>query len=592
MLLAVTSFIFSQPAEIFPILTETASFFQAAVNASLMLKYCFILVYAVCWNTLTASFNRNCTPAVTIAAGDNNICLGTEATLHATVQNQGTNGIFNWKKNNSTVASGNNASYTSSDFREGDVVVCEYYSKTTCAGDTMVLSNVVVMHVVNDITPAITIENNDPLICEGEISTFTATAAYGKGTPSYHWKVNHNAVGTDSPVYSTTTLTSGSLIECQLTVSFPSCPGIIKSQVSQMAIYVYPMIHPQIRIAAGRTEICRGEEVTFRATANGGAFPKFTWKINGITTGGDQPSLTSSSLNNGDVISCMITIDQDSRCHTSTSAPSNEIVMRVRDYPDPSVNIATSTPDFCPKTNVTFTATAKNAGNYSSYQWQVNGHNAGSNSATFVYSQFADSDTVGCILSTDIPGCSITASAASNTLMVTVRKVPVITFTPPEVTVMSGESAQLTASVSGGARLHVWNPGEALVTPQSLTSSTIPLSHNTVFNLSVVGTNGCKASKDVVVKVLHKMLMPSIFTPNKDGKNDVFRIPPGSSFSLQHFSVFDRWGNIVFETSDIAEGWSGTYKSRNLDTGSYVYLIKGFFYDKEVTVKGTVTLLR
>jgi gliding motility-associated-like protein len=157
---------------------------------------------------------------------------------------------------------------------------------------------------------------------------------------------------------------------------------------------------------------------------------------------------------------------------------------------------------------------------------------------------------------------------------------------------MSGESAQLHASVSGNPVSFAWSPQTALLSPQSLTSSTIPLAQDTVFNLTVRDPNGCTASKELVVKVLYKLYMPSAFTANKDGKNDVFRIPPGASLALHEFSVFDRWGNVVFTTTDITKGWNGTYHGQNLATGTYIYLINGSVQDKEVTLKGTVILLR
>jgi gliding motility-associated-like protein len=108
----------------------------------------------------------------------------------------------------------------------------------------------------------------------------------------------------------------------------------------------------------------------------------------------------------------------------------------------------------------------------------------------------------------------------------------------------------------------------------------------------VVDINGCTASSDLPVKVLFKMHIPSAFTPNRDGKNDVFRIPPGSSISLQQLTVFDRWGKLIFKTSDVSKGWDGTYRGHDLSSGVYIYIIKGTLQGKEVFEKGTVTLLR
>lgn len=560
------------------------------LKCCIMLKCCMIILFIFSGELFAQ--NPACIPVVTISESQNDICIGTTVTFHATVTNAGTNGTYKWKKNNVNASINNHANYRSADFHDGDVVTCEYSCKTVCGVDTTVVSKPSTMHVINDITPVITIANNDSLICEGEPTFFTSRSSYGTAVPSYQWLVNGSPVGTDSPDYSTTSLTNGSRVECVLTISTPSCPGTSRSATSQMTIYVYPMIHPAITITPSKTEICRGEGITFTATANGGAYPTFAWEINGQPTGDVGQALITSTLKDGDSVSCTVTIDQDSRCHTSTSAPSNKIGIHVRDFTDPTLMIAAPVSEVCAGTAVTFTATEQNAGGYKLYQWQVNGHNAGDNSPTFINNQFANGDKVSCTLSTNIPGCPITASVPSNVEVVTVRNPPVITFLPPEISVMSGEPAQLNASVSGNTASFVWKPAEALLTPQSLTSSTVPLTQYSAFTLTVIDINGCAASKELVVNVLHKLYMPSAFTPNKDGKNDVFRIPPDASLSLQHFSVYDRWGNVVFRTTDITKGWNGTLHGRNLDTGTYVYLIKGIVQDKEVIVNGTVTLLR
>lgn len=559
-----------------------------------MLKTCIIilLLFSAQLFAQTPLIDPACLPVVTIKESQNNICLGSGVTFLATVTNKGTNEVYKWKKNNVDAGVNNNAYFTSNDFRDGDVVVCEYTCKAACGVDITVKSNPVTMHILNNIPPSITIANYDPLICEGELTVFTTTASYGNGQPSYQWFVNSKPVGSNSPHYSTSTLTNGSKIECVLSVTTPSCPGQPITASSQMVIYVYPMIHPTIMITPGKTQICRGEEVKFTATANGGAHPKFTWKLNGQQIGPEAPSLSITSLKNGDVVSCMVTIDQDSRCHTSTSAPSNDVVMEVKDYIDPTVTIASPNLNVCQGALVSFTATPQNAGSYQVYQWMVNDKIKGNGSATFISNQLANGDKISCILTTDIPGCSFTAAVPSGTEVVKIKSVPVITFLPSEVSVMRGEQGRLNASVSGNAASVAWTPEASVLAPHSLTTSTVPLIRDTVFNLTVVDANGCAASKEFTVKVLRKLDMPSAFTANDDGKNDVFRIPPDASLRLQEFSVFDRWGNVVFITSDKSKGWNGTYQDKKLATGTYIYVIKGIVLDKEVMVKGTVTLLR
>jgi gliding motility-associated-like protein len=113
------------------------------------------------------------------------------------------------------------------------------------------------------------------------------------------------------------------------------------------------------------------------------------------------------------------------------------------------------------------------------------------------------------------------------------------------------------------------------------------------YKLDVVATNGCSASKEAVIKVVTELNMPNSFTPNGDGKNDVFRIPPGVTMQLKDFSIFDRWGKKIFTTSDINKGWDGNYNNIPLGSGTYIYFISGTGYQGQgVNAKGTLLVIR
>ena len=90
--------------------------------------------------------------------------------------------------------------------------------------------------------------------------------------------------------------------------------------------------------------------------------------------------------------------------------------------------------------------------------------------------------------------------------------------------------------------------------------------------------------------------MPNAFTPNNDGKNDVFK---AVTYNLQEFSmrVYDRWGLLMYSTDNPNDGWDGTYKNNPAQMDVYVYKIEYSFLketgqsDSE-SVVGTVTLIR
>ncbi len=89
--------------------------------------------------------------------------------------------------------------------------------------------------------------------------------------------------------------------------------------------------------------------------------------------------------------------------------------------------------------------------------------------------------------------------------------------------------------------------------------------------------------------------MPNAFSPNGDGKNDVFRpvFKIDRAYTIDHFTVYNRYGQLIYTTSNMNSGWDGYYKGRLQDQGVYYYIVKIRFMDgSEKTLKGDVTLIR
>jgi gliding motility-associated-like protein len=89
------------------------------------------------------------------------------------------------------------------------------------------------------------------------------------------------------------------------------------------------------------------------------------------------------------------------------------------------------------------------------------------------------------------------------------------------------------------------------------------------------------------------VFVPNTFTPNNDGLNDKLFVRGIGLRQLEYFRVFDRWGNVVFETHDMDEGWDGNYKGKPADVAAYVYILKGVCSSGSTVDKsGNVTLVR
>jgi gliding motility-associated-like protein len=87
--------------------------------------------------------------------------------------------------------------------------------------------------------------------------------------------------------------------------------------------------------------------------------------------------------------------------------------------------------------------------------------------------------------------------------------------------------------------------------------------------------------------------VPTAFTPNKDGKNDVLRPALAGIKDLRYFRVYNRWGQLIFETKAENAGWDGTVKGIKQESGVMVWVAEGLGVDGKVYFrKGTCMLIR
>jgi gliding motility-associated-like protein len=86
--------------------------------------------------------------------------------------------------------------------------------------------------------------------------------------------------------------------------------------------------------------------------------------------------------------------------------------------------------------------------------------------------------------------------------------------------------------------------------------------------------------------------VPTGFSPNGDGTNDVLYVR-GAAIETVNFKVFNRWGELVFETNDMKRGWDGNFKGKQQEMDSYAWVLDVMFIDESTVHRtGNVTLLR
>jgi gliding motility-associated-like protein len=436
---------------------------------------------------------------------------------------------------------------------------------------------------------SVTISSSPADYCAGTPVTFTASLQTNGANPVYSWFVNGTQTSTNSVSFTSSSLNNGDIITCKALITYcgNSYPVLSNSVTVQFGSPGLPVIS----ISANDTNICAGENVLFTATAqDAGSNPIYQWMVNGVNMGTNSNTFSTTTLIDGDKINCLIITDPLYSCGSTLINSSDTIIMIVSPLTIPSVNIFVSGNDICPGNPVTLTAIVSNAGVSPAYTWKLNGVVIGSNNQTFNSNNFSNNDIVICELTPGAGSCSNLSVASSVTIKV--KPLPAISIVPTDTTVSPGSQLVLQAFVSGSINSFQWTPSANLVNSSTLIPQTIPVYNDIEYDLTVISADGCVTSAKCNIKVYLKLFMPTAFTPNNDGINDIFRIPKSANLSLKEFSIYDRWGNKVFATSDIGKGWNGIYKGVTKESGVYVYYISGTDDKGSVSLKGTFVLIR
>lgn len=175
----------------------------------------------------------------------------------------------------------------------------------------------------------------------------------------------------------------------------------------------------------------------------------------------------------------------------------------------------------------------------------------------------------------DIPDVSVIASASN--------------YNVPE-----GETVVLYGAPNG--LLYSWSPASLLSNP-NIQNTTVEINETTLFVLTV--TDGiCVESDTVLIKSFgficddSFIYIPNAFSPNGDNENDVLYVR-GATVKEMVFRVYDRWGELVFESFNRLDGWNGEFRGKKLDPDVYDYYLKVTCIDNvENIIKGNVTILR
>jgi len=374
-------------------------------------------------------------------------------------------------------------------------------------------------------------------ICAGQTATLIAS-----GGTNFLWNTGNT---TTSIIINPTTTTNYSVI-----VSSGSCSDTASATVT---VFSLPVVS-----VSGNTSICTGDIATL--TASGGN--SYSWS-NGSTT-------NSISVNPSSTTSYSVVATNTNGCTSSATA-----------------TVTVSPPPIASANNTTIcagqiaTLTASGGGNYSWSNGSTTNPVLVSPTSTSTYSVIVF-----------IGSCSDTANAS-----VVVNQNPIATVSG-NVTITSGSSTTLSASGGGN---YSWSN-------ESTTSSiTVSPPFTTLYCVYVSNSFNCVDTNCITVLVTFETMdcstlsstedffIPNAFSPNGDNENDVLKLYYGNIACIKtyKFTVYNRWGEKVFESENPLEEWNGIYKEKMEGTAVFAYYMKATLINGDkISKKGNVSLIR
>lgn len=487
-----------------------------------------------CSGTANADIIVNPVPVVTVNSPS--VCAGTAATLTAA---GATTYLWNTGStvNPLSVSPPTTTSYTVTGTEQG----CSATATSTVT-----------------VNPAPTVTVNSPTICAGDAATLTAS-----GATTYLWSTGEVTDNISvSPASTTTYTVAGTDFGCTTTVTSTVT-------VNQVIVSILPTA----------ATLCEGESVVLTAS--------------GATTYSWSPATDLSSVSGSNVTATPTVTTTYTVTGTGNGCTDDETIT-ITVNPNPVVNFSALPISGCLPLTVQFNDLSTIAsGNITSWLWQADNNTfADQSNPVYTFNSAGNYDITLTVTSNQ--NCTSTLTIVD---LITVSPIPVANFSAnpvwtqiisPEVTftdLSSGNPVQWTWDFGTGANSNIQNP-------------VYSFSDTGTYSVMLTITNqfGCADSIEftVVIAPFFTLYVPSAFTPDGDGLNDVF-LPKGEALRDYQLRIFNRWGEQVFESFEPAVGWNGKSRKTGKDmiTDVYVYRISvRDEHNRPQDFKGIVTLVR
>ena len=471
-------------------------------------------------------------------------------------------------------------------------------SGTITAQETNNCANMqAVLNVSNSLPTVAGVVSGNSNVCAGTNATTFALSGFRGNI--LNWLSSNNStdwnVISDTDTFYTAANLSYTTFYKAIVQNGPACSI---DSTNSVVVKVVPQTVPGI-LDPSLLTICRGQNKNASIILSGAVGNVLNWQssLDSINWSGFNPVDTDTVFNitNVDTPTIFRAIVQSGICPADTSSLTQVNIQNAL-FPQATLNPA----DVYVCFNQTGILNA-DVTTGTSYEWKNSDSLTNFSDTIISYTPYTVSAVVNRFTSADYilaiqnAGCS---NVLLDTFHVTVFP-PLIVNAGPDTFIVANQPLQLVALASDTSALsYEWTPESWLSKPSvnnpvSLIGPGVDTITYSVTATSQYGCTGSASKKLTIFNTGPNIFVPSAFTPNNDGLNDILKAIPVGIKTFDYFSIYNRWGQLLFSTSDPDIGWDGTFGGQLQSTGTFVYMAQGMDYlGNPVFRKGTVVLIR
>ena len=456
-----------------------------------------------------------------------------------------------------------------------DVVLRMVNNAPGGCGNDLALDDITFRPCGPSLSPTITntaSQNTD--FCKGEIKSFTFSCTVSPGyiNPVYQWQQSFNG-NTFSDILGENATT----LQVQYAANSPVGNYRYRLQVSEAANFASAQCRISsdpltvtikalpVAVISSNSPLC--ENATIQLTASGGTNYEWQGPAN-FTSTSNQPTIQNAQPQNAGMY--IVKVTAPNSCFVMDSI---NVVLN----PAPVAAVSFKTDTICAGSSILLEASGG-----SIYQWSP---------ATYL-STPQQQNTLAKPLTSIIYkvnvmnsfGCADTASVNIKVIVL-----PIVNAGADVITI-AGKAVQLSGTVSGDAARFSWSPVNFILNENTLTPVVSPPT-DYEYILTAFAPKNCGSSTDTVqIKIINGIFIPNAFSPNGDGKNDTWNVPSLEAYPLHTLTIFNRYGQVVFQRNKTFVPWNGFFKGQLLPAGAYTYLID--LNNGTAVLKGSFLLIR